>query len=246
MPQVPLLASESERSTVEDWLRIPSEKGFELIRGRLVHGSRDILHGAAQAGLASFLWPFGGPRGVRLPEGRSKPGGWWLSMGVDMEVGDIGCRPDLVGWRRSKHAGRPAEDARGVVTVPPDFVGEVLAMSTRRYDLGPKREAYFDAGVLHYWLVDPEIRTLTLLEWTPRGYVIVRVAGPGETVSAAPFEAVEIPVSELFLDEEGELAPAPASAPPAAESAPPALAAAPPAAPATTAPKKRPSRPRAR
>jgi hypothetical protein len=114
--------------------------------------------------------------------------------------------------------------------------------------MGAKRDAYFKAGVPHYWLVDPDAQSLTLLEWTPRGYVIVRVAGPGETVSAAPFEAVDIPVSDLFLDEEGELATAPGSAPPAVESAPPALAAAPPAPrePATAAPKKRPSRPRAR
>ena len=81
-----------------------------------------------------------------------------------------------------------------------------------RYDQGPKRAAYFHAGVSHYWLVDPTYETFTVLERADRGYVIVLVAGPGEVVRAVPFDAVEIPVEELFLEEEG--GPAAPEAPP--------------------------------
>jgi hypothetical protein len=51
-------------------------------------------------------------------------------------------------------------------------------------------------------LVDPAYETLTVLERTDRGYMIVLVAVPGDVVRAAPFEQVEIPVEELFLDED--------------------------------------------
>lgn len=141
-----------------------------------------------------------------------------------MEIGSLGCRPDIVGWRRDKHPHVPTPDARGVVTAVPDFICEVLSASTVRYDQGEMRDAYYRAEVPHYWMADPTNQTLTLLEWTERRYVIVRVAGPGDRVRAAPFEGVEIPVEDLFLDEEGELpnvepppaALVPAETPPAA------------------------------
>ena len=208
------------RATVEDWLRIPEGKRAELIQGRIVyHACPGVKHGSSQGRLNRLLAPYDRRRtgGGGGGGGAGELGGWWLSLEVDMEIGDVGCRPDVVGWRRDKHARVPHPDARGVVTQTPDFLCEVLSASTARYDTGEKRDSYFQAGVPHYWLVDPEIKTLTILEWTPRGYLIVKVAGPGETVRAAPFEGVEIPVDELFLDEEGEVAapapPTPAAAP---------------------------------
>src|SRR5262249_24516756 len=114
------------------------------------------------------------------------------------------CRPDVIGWRRDKHPHAPEPDARGVTTVVPEFVGEVLSASTARYDQGAKRDAYFQAGVAHDWLVDPIYKTLTVLERADRRDVTVLVAGPGDVVRAAPFDGVEIRVAELFVDEETE------------------------------------------
>jgi len=214
-------AQADRRATVEDWLRIPEEKRAELIQGRIVyHTFPDLKHGDTQAQISHFLRPYRGRGGGAT--GAAALGGWWLSQEVDIALADIGCRPDVVGWRRNKHTHVPRPDARGVITETPDFVCEVLSPSTARYDQGEKRDAYFRAGVPWYWLVDPTLRTLTVLERTDRGYLIVRVAGPGETVRAAPFDEVEIPVDELFLDEEGEL-PAPMAV---ATSAPPSSGAA--------------------
>ena len=136
-----------------------------------------------------------------------------------MKIGPLGCRPDVVGWRRDKHPRAPELDARGVVTEIPDFICEVLSNSTARYDQGEKRAAYFDAGVAHYWLIDPTHQTLTILDRTDLGYVVVRVAGPGETVHAAPFEKVDVVVADLFMDDE-EPSPAAETTPPARPAAP--------------------------
>jgi Uma2 family endonuclease len=125
-----------------------------------------------------------------------------------MLIGGVGCRPDVIGWRRDKNARVPEPDKRGVVTVVPDFICEVLSSSTARYDQGAKRDAYFHAGVPHYWLVDPIHKTLTVLERTERGYLIALVAGPGDLVRAAPFDLVEIPVADLFPDEQDDAPPA--------------------------------------
>ena len=64
----------------------------------------------------------------------------------------------------------------------PSLVIEVLSGSTRRRDLGEKRQLYMDAGVPEYWIVDPEARCVQVgrpgesdyrttgqLTWTPTG-----------------------------------------------------------------------------
>lgn len=125
----------------------------------------------------------------------------------------MGCRPDLLGWRRDKHPVLPTLDARGVVTCVPDWICEVLSPSTAHVDMGPKRIGYHRAGVGHYWLLDPQNGTLTVLRWTPDGYLVVLVAFKGEMVRAEPFEAVEIEVGELCGEDEAEPATAAKGAP---------------------------------
>lgn len=44
----------------------------------------------------------------------------------------------------------------------PDVVFEILSESTRRYDLGAKKEKYLMHGVKEYWVADADNKTLTL------------------------------------------------------------------------------------
>ncbi len=80
----------------------------------------------------------------------------------------------------------------------------MLSRTTAHIDLGEKRVAYHRAEVAHYWLLDPHNETLTVLRWTPEGYLVELVAGRGEKVRAPPFEAAEVEVSELLDDVETE------------------------------------------
>ncbi|MGV9713930.1 Uma2 family endonuclease [Gordonia sp. NPDC003424] len=50
------------------------------------------------------------------------------------------------------------------------LVVEVLSPGTRRTDLVTKRSEYADAGIVHYWIVDPRDRSLTALELGSNGY----------------------------------------------------------------------------
>jgi len=54
------------------------------------------------------------------------------------------------------------------------------------------------AGVPHYWLLDPVRLTLTVLRFTPEGYLEVLTATGDETVRAEPFEAVELVLMTIF------------------------------------------------
>lgn len=188
-----------QRATITDWLAVPEERRAELIDGRIVyHAMPGPLHGATQGGLFSVL----GPAFGRRRRDDARPGGWWLSQEVDMELGGVGCRPDVLGWRRDRLPKLPTPDARGVVVEVPDWICEVLSPSTANVDTGRKREAYHRAGVAFYWLADPERRSLTVLRWMEEGYVIAAVVAAGERARLAPFDAVEVDVDDVFLAEE--------------------------------------------
>lgn len=197
------IPTSSERAprnaTIEDWLAIPEERRAELIDGNIVYqGMPGPLHGKSQGKTFALVdGPFG-----RRAGGGGRPGGWWISLEVDMEIGSLGCRPDVLGWRRDLHPRIPEPDARGLVTSVPEWICEVLSPRTASIDQGRKRRAYHAAGVVHYWLVDPTNGTLTVLERAERDYLIVLVAGREDAVRAPPFDAVEIAVSDIFGDDE--------------------------------------------
>jgi Uma2 family endonuclease len=81
----------------------------------------------------------------------------------------------------------------------PSLVVEVLSPSSRRYDLGPKRMAYQQAGVPTYWLVDPEEPALTVLELDDSGRYVETVAVRGDEpyVASQPF-ALRLTPAELL------------------------------------------------
>ena len=77
---------------------------------------------------------------------------------------------------------------------PPLLVVEVLSPSTRRIDLATKRMAYADAGVAAYWLVDPDVPSLTVLALAPGGYeAVATLVGDEAWESQAPVRAVITP-----------------------------------------------------
>ncbi len=189
----------SRPATLADWLAIPEERRAELIGGRIVYqGMPGPGHGAAQKRVIARIDDVFGRRASRA----DRPGGWWLSMEVDMVLGGMGCRPDLLGWRRERFPELPAPDMRGLVTAVPDWICEVLSHTTASVDLGAKRDAYHRVGVPWYWLVDPANQTLTVLRRTDEGYLLVLAAGAHDVVRAEPFAAADLSLTDVFdLDE---------------------------------------------
>ncbi len=182
-------------ATVADWLAIPEEARAELIDGSLIfHAMPGPQHGIAQTGVSAVVR-------ANYHRRRSEPdglGGWWISQEVDMVLGSVACRPDVLGWERARHPRLPRPDGRGVVTDVPQWICEVLSPSTAAVDLGRKRSAYHRAGVDWYWLADPANRTLTVLRRAESDYLVVLAGGVGEVLRAEPFAGVDLDVSTLF------------------------------------------------
>ena len=93
---------------------------------------------------------------------------------------------------------RPADLTPARLEGPPLLAVEVLSPSTRRIDLGSKRMAYEAAGVPAYWLVDPEVPGLTVLELDVGRYVErATVAGDEAFHATFPFAVTVVPARLL-------------------------------------------------
>ncbi len=186
------------KATFADLAALGDDACLELINGTIVEkASPTMEHGRSQQTLGMFL----SRRFDRRPGGRW-PGGWWFGTEVDVEYESHQIyRHDGVGWRRDRVAdvptGRP-------VQIRPDWVCELLSPSNEKRDLIDKMRVLHAAGVPHYWIGNPEEKTLVVHRWDAKGYLIILTAASGDTVRAEPFDAVELRVGVIFGDEEDD------------------------------------------
>lgn len=185
------------RMTLEEFLALPEDLRVEFIGGEVVEKAAPAgEHSNAQAGMVTVL-----RSGFsRKPGGRS-PGGWWILVEVDVQLGGEIYRPDLCGWRRE----RAPESPRGrPITLRPDWICEVVSPTNARNDRVVKMLRYHQAGVPNYWLLDPADGTLTVMRYSEAGYITVLAATREETVRAEPFDALPFKVAELLGDDPEE------------------------------------------
>lgn len=179
------------RARYEDLMALPGTVRAEILDGEIsTLPAPRPRHSKPQGALRRFI---GGP--FDDDDGFGGPGGWWVFVEVDVQLGDDVVRPDLCGWQRAR---LPEPDTRPIHVVP-DWVCEVLSESNEAYDRVTKRSLYAKHGVTHYWIVDPLAHTLEALTLEGGRWVD---AGSFDETSVArirPFEAIELAVGRLFL-----------------------------------------------
>jgi Uma2 family endonuclease len=105
-----------------------------------------------------------------------------------------GVQPDLVYVSNER---REILTSRGIEGAP-DLVVEILSSSTRARDLGIKLRRYAAAGFPHYWIVDPQARTLAAHELDAEGYGLPSVYRSGDVFRPVLFPGLEIAISTLW------------------------------------------------
>ena len=141
-----------------------------------------------------------------LRRGTGDPGGWWIidepeiHFIRDTEV----CVPDIAGWRRERMPHIPRGHRFETVL---DWVCEILSPGTARKDRVMKMPIYARHGVAHLWLVDPLERTLEAYELNQGLWRVIGLFQEADRVRVAPFEAVELSLSDLWVEAEEEAAP---------------------------------------
>lgn len=102
--------------------------------------------------------------------------------------------PDLVGWRKGRVPELP-EDAW--IASSPDWVREVLSLSTTQIDRGIKWRLYAAECVLHYGLIVPALRTLKACAPNNGSWTMLAFLKEDEPVALRPFAAVSFPPNAL-------------------------------------------------
>jgi Uma2 family endonuclease len=178
-----------KRATYADIEAAPEHLIAEIVDGELVTQPRPaIRHNATATALIIEL-------ADAFQRGRGGPGGWLFLFENEVKFGDDLLVPDVAGWRVERLVGLPETNW---ISVRPDFVCEVLSRSTEKRDRTAKRRIYGQAGVPHYWLIDPRRQTLEAFEldggeWRPIGNW--RAA---DEVRAAPFDSLAFSLADLW------------------------------------------------
>ena len=183
------------KATYQDVLDAPPNMVAEIIAGTLhMQPMPAARHAWASSGIGAKISP-------PFNYGDGGPGGWWIIDEPELHLdGDI-VVPDIGGWRRET---MPDYPDTAFFDIAPDWVCEVLSPSTRRIDLGEKREIYAREGVRHLWFVDPDVRTLEAFELRKGQWVLLGTLADDAPVALPPFEAVTFPLGALWPNTPGD------------------------------------------
>ncbi|CAN5261930.1 Uma2 family endonuclease [soil metagenome] len=175
------------RMTVKEFLARDWPRGTQLVRGEVVVNQPGLVHQRALLRILEAL------RGwVMAGAGRGEAG-----MPIDVRIGDELYAPD-VWWMNEGHRPPPGADRLDGV---PDLVVEVRSPSTWRFDVGPKRATYEQAGVSELWLVDtaaPSVLVYRRSEASHPGFdVALEVAAP-DLLTSPLLSGFTLPVDTIF------------------------------------------------
>ena len=147
-----------EELSLAEWFDLPEDERGELLNGSLAEEEvPSYVHEILVILLGSLF------RGWIVPQG-----GFVAGSEVKFAVtSDRGRKPDLTVF----FPGRPRPSARGPVEIPPDVAVEIVSATPRdgRRDRVEKVAEYAAFGVRFYWIVDPQLRSLEILELTGDG-----------------------------------------------------------------------------
>lgn len=188
---MPTTSQRDQRLTYDDFVRIPDDGlRHEIIDG--VHYvtpspalQHQVLLGRLYLALGMFLEP------------RPAIGSVFLSpLDTVFTPWDV-VEPDLI---------FVAADQQHILTEPniqgaPALVIEILSPSTRRRDLGIKRDLFDRGGVREYWVVDPRAQTLAVYRRTPDGRLseVERLGAAAAAVLVTPLlPGFTLEMAQLF------------------------------------------------
>jgi Uma2 family endonuclease len=186
--------------TLEEWADLPEDEMGELVDGRLEEEEMpSFIHELVVIWLGHALRTW--------LAGKGFVGGSGVKLAVAPRRGRM---PDLVVYLPGGK--RPAP--RGLVRVPPDIAVEIVTPTPRdaRRDRVVKLDEYAAFGVRFYWMVDPELESLEILELGADGRYVHALGAteePARTVPGCPGLVLDLPalwaeIARLEAEEEGQ------------------------------------------
>ena len=180
--------NENRSFTYADYLKWEEPVRYELFNGEaFMMASPSVAHQALQAGLTAMFdnWlqgksckVFGSPLDVRLFPKNDKS---------DTTV----VQPDmLVVCDQSKLS-------KGSVDGPPDLIIEIMSPSNTHSELFRKFHYYLKAGVREYWVIDPELKKVSVHVYE-NGHYISTNYEDNDRIPVTILPGLEISLKELW------------------------------------------------
>jgi Uma2 family endonuclease len=177
------------RATLADVDAYPEGTNIELVDGNLyAQPSPRIIHRRVQFKMANAL---DGPFSMN-PSG---PGGWIFLFEPEIRIDETVLIPDIAGWRRDRFP--PDMDANWI-SVPPDWLCEVMSPSTAARDRSVKAGVYAGWGAHYMWLIDPSLKTLEAYRNQSGQWLQLAVYKEGDEVKVEPFDAAPFKLDSLW------------------------------------------------
>lgn len=173
--------------TYEDYLELPNDRNrYEILEGDLaVNPAPNTAHQTVVLNLGALL---------RDHVRRHDLGRVFIAP-TDVLLSDTTIvQPDILFISRERETILRREHVRGA----PDLMIEVISPTSARTDRHTKQRIYARYGVPHYWLVDPEQRSIEAYTVVGTGYSQVSLASGNESFSAPPFPDLAIRLDEIW------------------------------------------------
>jgi Uma2 family endonuclease len=185
-----MLEAASKTASYQDLFTLPENMVGEIIAGQLyTHPRPAPKHAAAYSALGGTLWnPF--------QRGSDGPGGWWILDEPELHLGGDILVPDLAGWHRER---LPELPETAWFELAPDWSCEILSPTTARTDRVIKMPLYARAGILHLWLVDPNLKTLEIYQLIDGLWSLIASLKDDDPVRQPPFDAIEFLLGGLWV-----------------------------------------------
>ena len=176
--------------SLDEWFALPEDEPGELVNGRLEEEEvPDYLHELLVMLLGRLLTDWTFPQGGLVAGSDAK-------FAVSSRRGR---KPDLTVYL----PGGRRPPARGLIRVPPDVAIEVVSPTPRdgRRDRVEKLADYAAFGVAWYWLVDPQLRSLEILQLDAQGrYLHVLGASTGTLQQIPGCEGLTLDLDALWAE----------------------------------------------
>lgn len=187
-----MLLYQEKSAVYEDLYSIPDAMIGQIINNELLALPRPSSHHShisfVLSGEIAGPFRFGRNGGM---------GGWIILYEPEIRLGDHTLVPDIAGWKKERLPKPPKENW---ISVPPDWVCEILSPGTERIDRKKKMPIYAEFGILHLWLIDPAEKTFESYRLESGKWLLLAVYGDDDKVRAEPFDAIEIDLSNLWWE----------------------------------------------
>ncbi len=181
----------SKKLTYQDYLELPEEPGYryEILDGMLIkEPAPNVMHQRASRRihriLEDYFW-------------QVDPEGEVFAAPLDVTLLDTNVvQPDIL-----YVSGEQKEIVKeNRIDGPPALVIEVLSPSTGRKDRLQKLGIYQSVRVQHYWLINPEEKTLECFSLKNGVYCLVATGMDDDVVEHPDFKGLSISLKELWCN----------------------------------------------